>query len=93
MLPVVFFAGRLLLYLALMPNDIRGLGDYYNYFSVSNLPGIPFLDFWTEYPPIFSFFLEFLNIISNSNQYLFFPLSLCHILWINQYLVVFKNCS
>ena len=71
MLPVVFFAGRLLLYLALMPNDIRGLGDFYNYFSVSNLPGIPFLDFWTEYPPIFSFFLEFLNIISNSNQYLF----------------------
>jgi hypothetical protein len=70
-LPLIFFAGRFLLYLAMMPNDIHGLGDFPNYFNVANLPGYPFFDFWTEYPPVISFYLKFLNLISKSNPYLF----------------------
>lgn len=70
-LPILFFAGRLLFYLALLPTDLRGMGDFPNYFSVSNLPGLPFFNYWTEYPPLFAFVIEFIHLISQGNQFLF----------------------
>ncbi len=71
MLPILFFSGRLLLYLALFPTDLHGMGDFPNYFSVSNLSGLPFFDYWTEYPPIFAFVTALINLVSHGNQFLF----------------------
>jgi hypothetical protein len=71
MLPILFFAGRLLFFIALMPTDIRGMGDFPNYFSVANLPGLPYFDYWTEYPPFFAFTISFINQISQGNQFIF----------------------
>lgn len=71
MLPILFFSGRLLFFLALLPTDIHGLGDFPNYFSVANLPGFPYFDYWTEYPPIFAFVIGFINLISQGNQFIF----------------------
>lgn len=70
-LPVFFFAGRLLFYLALLPTDLRGMGDFPNYFSVTNLQGLPFFNYWTEYPPLFAFVIEIIHLISQGNQFLF----------------------
>ncbi len=70
-LPILFFAGRILFFLALMPTDIHGMGDFPNYFSVANLPGLPFFNYWTEYPPIFAFVTGFIKLASRGNQFLF----------------------
>lgn len=70
-LPILFFAGRLLFYLALFPTDLHGMGDFPNYFSVTSLHGVPFFSYWTEYPPLFAFIIEAIHIISQGNQFLF----------------------
>ena len=70
-LPILFLAGRLLFYLALLPTDLRGMGDFPNYFSVTNLEGLPFFNYWTEYPPLFAFVIEIIHLISQGNQFLF----------------------
>ena len=71
LLTLIFFAGRLLLFFALMPNDIHGLGDFPNYYSVSILPGFPYFAYWTEYPPIFAFSIKLISLLSLGNQTLF----------------------
>lgn len=70
-LPILFFAGRILFFLALLPTDIHGMGDFTNYFSVASLPGLPFFNYWTEYPPIFAFVISFIKLASQGNQFLF----------------------
>ncbi|PKO07399.1 MAG: hypothetical protein CVU41_01490 [Chloroflexi bacterium HGW-Chloroflexi-3] len=70
-LPIFFLAGRLLFYLALLPTDLHGMGDFPNYFSVTSLQGLPFFNYWTEYPPLFAFLIEVIHIISQGNQFLF----------------------
>lgn len=70
-LPILFFAGRLLFFLALLPTDIHGMGDFPNYFSVANLQGLPYFNYWTEYPPIFAFVIAFIKMVSQGNQFIF----------------------
>lgn len=71
LLPVLFFAGRLLLFLALIPNNLHGFGDFPIYFQVASLPGFPYIDTWSEYPPIFAWLIEFIFQVSSGNQFLF----------------------
>lgn len=70
-LPLLFFAGRLFLILALLPNDLHGYGDFQNYFDVASLPGLPFFHYWTEYPPLYAFSIEFVYFLASGNQILF----------------------
>jgi hypothetical protein len=69
--PLLFLLGRILFYFALMPNDLRGLGDFPNYFNVVSLDGLPYFNYWTEYPPIFAFILELINYFAQNNQFIF----------------------
>jgi len=70
-LPLLFFAGRLLLILALLPNDLHGYGDFQNYFDVASLHGLPFFQYWTEYPPLYAFAIKFVYFLASGNQILF----------------------
>ncbi len=70
-LPVLFFAGRLLLFLALIPNNLHGFGDFPVYFQVTSFPGFPYIHTWSEYPPLFAWFIEIIYQISSGNQFLF----------------------
>ncbi len=70
-LPLLFFAGRLFLILALLPNDLHGYGDFQNYFDVASLPGLPFFQYWTEYPPLYAFTIKFVFFLASGNQILF----------------------
>jgi hypothetical protein len=71
LLPLLFFAGRLLLYLALSPNDLHGAGDFPIYFDVAALPGLPYFQYWVEYPPLFAWTTELVYLASGANQFLF----------------------
>jgi len=51
-LPLYFLTFRLILFASLPYEIIPGYGDYWNFFKQAGL-GFPFLDFWTEFPPVF----------------------------------------
>ena len=69
-LPLLFFAGRLFLILALLPNDLHGYGDFQNYFDVASFPALPFFQYWTEYPPLYAFSVELVYFLASGNQIL-----------------------
>ena len=52
--PVIFTAARLILLISLPLEAIRSYGDYWNFYHQAGL-GIPFWDYWTEFPPVFPF--------------------------------------
>lgn len=53
-IPSIFLLSRLLLFLSLPLEGLRGYGDYWNFYHQASL-GIPFVDYWTEFPPVFPF--------------------------------------
>jgi hypothetical protein len=66
----IFLAARLLLFLSLPLSGIRSYGDFWNYFHIAGL-GIPFIDLWVEFPPIFPFISRFLYQIAGGSQHSF----------------------
>lgn len=50
----LFFAARFILLLSLPVDALAGYGDYWNFFAQAGM-GIPFVDYWTEFPPLFPF--------------------------------------
>lgn len=53
-LPILVFLVSRLAFLAAMPIEgLRGYGDLSHFFNLSQL-GLPYFDFWIEFPPIFS---------------------------------------
>jgi hypothetical protein len=57
--------------LALIPNNLHGFGDFPIYFQVAELPGYPYIQTWSEYPPLFAWLVEGIYQISGGNQFLF----------------------
>lgn len=51
---LLFLMSRLVIVIALPLEGLKGYGDLAHYFSMANL-GIPFIDYWVEYPPIFPY--------------------------------------
>jgi hypothetical protein len=52
-LPVLYFFGRIVLFLGLVPDTLYGMGDVQKYFQVASLNGWPYFSTWSEYPPLF----------------------------------------
>jgi hypothetical protein len=50
----LFLAGRLILLVSLPLEGLKGYGDYWNFFAQAGL-GLPLIDFWTEFPPLFPY--------------------------------------
>lgn len=55
---LVFLFVRVPLLLALSFEGLRGYGDFYHFFRLAQLPGLPFLHHWVEFPPLFPFLIE-----------------------------------
>ncbi len=60
-----------MLYLALIPNDLHGFGDFPIYYENAALPGLPYFQYWSEYPPVFAWTIELIFLLSQGNQFLF----------------------
>ncbi len=71
LLPILFFVGRILLFLALIPDDLHGFGDFPIYFDIAALPGLPFFNYWVEYPPIYAWTIALISLLSAGNQFIF----------------------
>lgn len=51
-LPVIFIFFRLILFASLPFESIAGYGDFWNFYAQAGM-GVPYLDHWTEFPPLF----------------------------------------
>jgi len=67
-LPFAFLAARLILLLSLPGEGLRGYGDYWNFYNQASL-GIPFIDYWTEFPPLFPFLSRLLFQVAGGRQH------------------------
>lgn len=63
--------GRILFFLAFIPDGLHGFGDFPIYFENAALPGLPYFQYWSEYPPIYAWTIELIYWISQGNQFLF----------------------
>lgn len=63
--------GRMLLYLAFIPNGLHGFGDFPIYFDNAALPGLPYFQYWSEYPPVFAWTIEIIYLLTQGIQFLF----------------------
>lgn len=50
---LLYFIGRIVLFLALVPNSYTGVGDLPEYQAWAALPGWPYFHYWSEFPPLF----------------------------------------
>lgn len=58
--------------LASMPFEgLHQYGDFVHYFAISSLPGLPFINYWSEYPPFFPFLQKLINHISGGREHVF----------------------
>jgi hypothetical protein len=71
LLPILFFMGRMLLYLAFFPDGLHGFGDFPIYFDNAALPGLPYFHYWSEYPPLYAWTIELIFWISQGNPFIF----------------------
>jgi len=75
-LPAGFFVAafafaRLIMLATMSPENLRGYGDFISYFELAGLPGLPFIDYWVEYPPVFPFLAEIIHCISGGREHIF----------------------
>ncbi len=50
---LLYFLGRIVAFLALIPNSYTAAGDLSYYMSWAGLPGWPYIHYWSEFPPLF----------------------------------------
>lgn len=69
-LPGLFIFARLVLLVSLPLEGVRGYGDLHHYTWQGGM-GIPYLDFWVEYPPLFPFINRLLYLASGGVEHVF----------------------
>lgn len=67
----LFLLARVMLYLALPLEALHGYGDFVTFFSVAQIPGWPYLNYWVEFPPVFPFLSEVLFRLSGGQQHVY----------------------
>ncbi len=67
---VFFILARLILFISSPYEIIPGLGDYWNFYHQASL-GWPFVDYWTEFPPVFPYIAKLLFNLVNGREVAF----------------------
>lgn len=63
-----FLVARLVLIIALPLDGLRGYGDYWNFYALAALPGLPFVHYWVEFPPLFPFLSTFVFYLTGGSE-------------------------
>jgi hypothetical protein len=66
----LFLAARLILLSALSLEGLRGYGDYVHFFRLAGM-GIPFIDYWVEFPPVFPFLSLLMFRLANGQEHIY----------------------
>jgi hypothetical protein len=67
----LFILARLMLFLALPQEALKGYGDFRHFFNLAALPGWPYFSYWSEFPPLFSFLNALLFRISGGQEHVY----------------------
>lgn len=70
LLAVLVFA-RIVPILTLPLEGLLGYGDVQQYFNLAAIPGWPYLNHWSEYPPLFPLLLEILHGLAGGKLHVF----------------------
>ena len=68
---LVYLFVRVPLLLALPYDGLRGYGDFIHFFDLASLPGLPYLQYWAEFPPVFPFLSELLLALSGGQEHVY----------------------
>ncbi len=63
--------GRMLTYLAMTLEGLHGYGDFLHFFQLAGLPGWPYFNYWSEYPPLFPFLSSVLYRLAGGQEHVF----------------------
>lgn len=69
-LALLFFGARMLLFVGLPLEGLRGYGDLVHFYRLAVM-GVPFLEYWVEFPPIFPFLSMLLARLAGANQHVY----------------------
>jgi Glycosyltransferase family 87 len=64
----LFLVGRVLLLASLPLEGLMGYSDLHHFFELARLPGLPFIHYWVEFPPIFPFLAKLLFAITSGRE-------------------------
>ncbi|HVN54228.1 MAG TPA: hypothetical protein VMT46_07850 [Anaerolineaceae bacterium] len=67
----LLLAARLWTVMALPLDGLRGYGDFIHFFRMADLPGWPYLQSWSEFPPMFPFLAEILYRLAHGQEHVF----------------------
>ena len=62
---------RLIQIITSLLTALIGYGDLSNFFRLAQIPGWPYIHFWSEYPPLFPFFSKIIFLLSGGKESLF----------------------
>jgi hypothetical protein len=63
--------GRLLIYLAMTLDGLHGYGDFLHFYQLASLPGWPYLNYWSEFPPVFPFLSSVLFRLAGAQEHVY----------------------
>lgn len=71
-LPVgLLLLARVMLLMSTTPETLRGFGDLAHYWGWTSLAGLPYIQFWVEYPPVFPYLSELLGWLAGGQGHVY----------------------
>jgi hypothetical protein len=68
---LLFLCVRLSILLTSTFDGLRGYGDFIHFFNLASLPGLPFLNYWSEFPPLFPFLSKLLYWLAFKQEHVY----------------------
>ena len=63
--------GRLLIYLTMPLDGLHGYGDFLHFYQLASLPGWPYFNYWSEFPPVFPFLSSVLFWLAGGQEHVY----------------------
>ncbi|MDZ4159117.1 MAG: glycosyltransferase 87 family protein [Anaerolineaceae bacterium] len=67
----VFIYTRMVLFMALPLEGLKGYSDITHFYSLASIPGLPYIHYWVEYPPAFPFLSELVFWLAGGQQHVY----------------------
>ena len=70
-IPLLFFAVRLMMVITMPLDGLLGFGDLRHFYNLAQM-GLPFIDYWVEFPPVFPFLSSLLYTLAGIREHAYF---------------------
>lgn len=68
---LLFLLVRIPLLIALPFDGLRGYGDLLHFFNLADIPGLPYIHYWNEFPPGFAFLNEAIYALAGGVEHVY----------------------